>query len=176
MASYCSRCGGPIRQGIPDGDDRQRDICQDCGEIHYVNPKIVVGAVCEHGDRLLLCRRAIEPRTGYWTIPAGYMEIGETAEQGAIREAWEEARARIEITGLIASYSVIRPPQVQLLYRAVLLDAQVAAGPESLEVGLFTWDTVPWEELAFTTVRWVLERALELRDHEGDLITVGNPA
>ena len=121
-------------------------ICPACGTVHYQNPKIVVGSVCTLGDRLLLCRRAIEPRRGFWTIPAGYLELGESAEAGAMREAWEEARARIELEGLLAVYSVERIGQVQLLYRARLLQADVAAGPESLEVRLVGWDEIPWDD------------------------------
>jgi ADP-ribose pyrophosphatase YjhB (NUDIX family) len=172
---YCSTCGSHLELGRPPEEDRERHFCPTCGTIHYVNPKIVVGAVCTYEDRLLLCRRAIEPRTGFWTIPAGYMELGETAEEGAAREAWEEARARIAIDGLIAVYSVKRIDQVQLLYRARLLDPEVRPGPESREVRLLHWDEIPWDDLAFPTVRWVLGRALELQKDVGPLVTVGNP-
>ncbi len=175
MTSFCAVCGGTTERLQPEGDDRLRDVCAACGNIHYLNPKIVVGSVCTLDGRLLLCRRAIEPRIGFWTIPAGYMEVGETAEEGAMREAWEEARARIAIDGLIAVYSVRRIDQVQLLYRASLLDERVEAGPESQEVQLVAWDAIPWDELAFPTVHWVLRRAIELRGREGPLITVGNP-
>lgn len=161
---------------IPEGDDRHRHVCAACETIHYHNPKIVVGSVCTLDDRLLICRRAIEPRLGFWTIPAGYMELGETAEDGAIREAWEEARARIAIDGLLAVYSVPRIGQVQLLYRARLLDPAVEAGPESLEVKLVAWDEIPWDDLAFPTVHWVLRRAREAPPHRDPLVTVGNPA
>lgn len=172
---YCPACAGELSLLRPDGDDRDRHVCGRCGTIHYVNPKVVVGAVCTLGDRLLICRRAIDPRSGFWTIPAGYLELGETAEAGAIREAWEEARARIRIDGLIATYSVARIGQVQLLYRATLLDADVSAGPESREVQLIGWDEIPWDELAFPTVHWVLRRAMELRGVAGPLETVFNP-
>ena len=172
---FCPNCGGPLEVSRPEGDDRERHVCRGCGTIHYVNPKIVVGAVCTLGDRLLLCRRAIDPRAGFWTIPAGYMELGETAEEGAIREAWEEARARIRIEGLLAVYSVARIDQVQILYRARLLDAAVEPGPESLDVALLDWHAIPWGELAFPTVHWVLRRAAELRGSAAPLVTVGNP-
>ncbi len=175
MTSFCADCGGSLERLQPAGDDRERDVCAACGTVHYLNPKVVVGAVCSFEDRLLLCRRAIEPRIGFWTIPAGYMEIGETAEEGAMREAWEEARARIAIDGLIAVYSVKRIDQVQLLYRARLLDPAVRAGPESLEVRLVAWDAIPWDELAFPTVHWVLRRAIELRGRTDPLVTAGNP-
>jgi ADP-ribose pyrophosphatase YjhB (NUDIX family) len=164
---FCAQCGASVELRRPEGDELDRHVCTECGEIHYQNPKIVVGAVCTLRDRVLLCRRAIEPRAGLWTIPAGYLELGERAEEGAAREAFEEARARIEITGLLAVYSVVRIDQVQLLYRARLLSPEIAAGPETLELALFDWHAVPWPELAFPTVHWVLRRAIELRDHAG---------
>ncbi len=173
---YCPSCAGELVLERPEGDDRLRHVCRRCGTIHYVNPKVVVGAVCTHGERLLICRRAIEPRAGFWTIPAGFMELDETAEEGAMREAWEEARARIRIDGLIAAYTVPRIGQVQLLFRASLLDEAVAAGPESREVRLIGWEEIPWDELAFPTVGWVLRRSLELRGRTGPLVTVFNPA
>lgn len=141
---------------VPDGDDRQRLVCSDCGWIHYVNPKIVVGAVISDGDRLLLCRRAIEPRRGFWTIPAGYMEERESSEDGAAREAREEACAEIRIDGLLGLYNIPRISQVQLIYRAELVGGRHAAGPESLESRLLDWDEIPWTELAFPTVQWAL--------------------
>lgn len=149
---------GPSIRRIPPGEDRERLTCPDCGYIAYENPKIVVGSVCLWQERVLLCRRAIDPRHGFWTLPAGYLELNETTEEGAVREAWEEARAQIAIDGLLAVFNVARISQVQLIYRARLLDPAVAAGPESLEVGLFGWDEIPWEALAFPSVRWSLER------------------
>jgi ADP-ribose pyrophosphatase YjhB (NUDIX family) len=172
---FCPSCGGNLGLARPTGDDRDRHVCRDCGTIHYENPKVVVGAVCTWRDRLLICRRAIEPRSGYWTIPAGFLELGETAEEGAAREAWEEARARIRIDGLIATYSVPRIGQVQLLYRAALLDPGVEPGIESLEVMLVGWHEIPWDSLAFPTVEWVLRRAQSLRLADGPLVTVFNP-
>jgi ADP-ribose pyrophosphatase YjhB (NUDIX family) len=173
---FCSACGSEVVRAMPDGDDRDRHVCRGCGTIHYLNPKIVVGSVCSWGSRLLICRRAIEPRSGFWTIPAGYLELGESAEEGAMREAWEEARARIRIEGVLAVYSVPRIGQVQILYRATLLDAAVAAGPESLEVALVGWHEIPWADLAFPTVEWVLRRAGEIRSDGGPLVTVLNPS
>lgn len=172
---YCPSCGGSIERRVPALDDRERHVCAACGAVHYHNPKIVVGSVCTLGDRLVMCRRAIEPRRGLWTIPAGYMELGETPEEGARREAWEEARAVIAIEGLIAVYSLTPIDQVQLLYRARLTVPEVAAGPESLEVRLIGWQDIPWDELAFPTVAWVLRRAIELRGEEGPFRPVGNP-
>jgi len=171
---FCSACGGSIVVRRPEGDELERFVCAACGTIHYVNPKVVVGAVCVHDDRVLLCRRAIEPRAGFWTIPAGFMEMGDTAEQGAVREALEEARAVIAIDGLIAVYTVPRIGQVQILYRAHLARPKIAPGAESLEVALVAWDVVPWDDLAFPTVRWVLRRARELRGVD-EFSAEGNP-
>lgn len=142
---------------VPDGDSLPRLVCRDCGHIHYVNPKIIVGAVVTHDGRFLLCRRAIEPRRGYWTIPAGFMEERETAEAGARREAVEEAGAQIAIDALLAVYSIPRIAQVQMIYRARLSEPGFAPGSESLEVALFAWEDIPWGALAFPSVRWALE-------------------
>ena len=149
-----------------EGDERDRLTCQDCGYVAYENPKVVVGAVVEAPGGLLLCRRAIEPRAGFWTLPAGYMELGETAAEGAAREAWEEARARIAIDGVLAVYSIARIGQVQILFRARLEAGEgpgYAAGPESLEVRVFPWAAIPWESLAFPSVRWALRAWHESR-------------
>jgi ADP-ribose pyrophosphatase YjhB (NUDIX family) len=137
-------------------DDRPRLVCTDCGFVEYENPKVVVGSVVRADDRILLCRRAIEPQAGFWTIPAGYLEIGETPEEGAMREAREEACARIEIDALLAVYGIQRISQVLLIFRGRLAAPDIAAGPESLDVALFTWDRIPWDELAFPSVRWAL--------------------
>jgi ADP-ribose pyrophosphatase YjhB (NUDIX family) len=166
---------GPIHRAIPDGDNRERLLCRDCGFIHYQNPKVVVGAIVAWQDRFLLCRRAIEPRRGFWTMPAGYLELNETSPAGAIREAWEEARARITIDGLLAVYDVPRLSQVQLLYRAHLDAPEFAAGEESLEVRLFGWDEIPWSELAFPSVHWGLQDYRESAT-TGDFAARGNVA
>jgi len=147
---------------VPEGDDRTRHVCDDCGWIHYVNPKIVVGAVCSYGDKILLCRRAIEPRLGFWTIPAGFLEEHETTEHGAIREAREEAGADIEIDALLGVYNIPRISQVQMIYRARLRSPEIAAGIESQEVALLDRADIPWNELAFPTVRWSLEHYREV--------------
>lgn len=157
---------GPRVEEIPDGDDRLRLVCPDCGFIHYDNPKMVVGSVVRRGDRILLCRRAIPPRLGYWTLPAGYLELNEAPHEGAMREAWEEAYARIEISALLAVYSIPRLSQVQLIYRARLTDDAIKPGIESQAVGLFAWDEIPWSEIAFPTVRWALHHDRELGDTE----------
>ena len=142
---------------IPEGDDRERLVCPDCDYVAYENPKIVVGSVIAEGDSVLLCRRAIAPREGFWTIPAGYMELGETVIEGAQREAWEEARARIAIDGLLAIYSLARISQVQVIFHARWAEPGFEAGPETLEVRQFDWNEIPWNEIAFPSVRWALE-------------------
>ncbi len=163
---------------VPDGDNRERLVCADCGFVAYENPKIVVGSVVAAGSRVLLCRRAIEPRRGLWTLPAGYMEHGETVAEGAAREAWEEARARIAIDGILAVFSISRLGQVQVIFRARFADAgeapAFAAGEESLEVGLFAWDDIPWPEIAFPSVRWALDAWRSLGDAPLGA-PVGNP-
>jgi ADP-ribose pyrophosphatase YjhB (NUDIX family) len=143
---------------VPPGDDRERRVCRDCGFVDYRNPKVVVGAVVVHGDRVLLCRRAIEPARGAWTLPSGHLERGETTEEGALREAWEEARARIEIEDLLGVQTNPEAGVVHVFYRARLEVADVAAGPESLEVRLVPWAEIPWQALAFPVDTWALER------------------
>jgi ADP-ribose pyrophosphatase YjhB (NUDIX family) len=168
------RYRGPSVRGIPEGDNRERMICADCGYILYDNPKIVVGSVARWGERILLCRRSIEPRSGFWTLPAGYLELNESASAGAEREAWEEANARIEIEGLLAIYDIPRISQVQLVFRARLLDAAISAGSESLEVGLFAWEEIPWSDLAFPSIRWALQHDREAQTTR-DFTTRINP-
>ncbi|HVC51088.1 MAG TPA: NUDIX hydrolase [Stellaceae bacterium] len=174
--SHTERPAGPSLRAIPEGDNRERLICAECGFIHYDNPKIVVGSVARWGDKVLLCRRAIDPRKGFWTLPAGYLELNESTSAGAQREAWEEARARIEIEGLLAVYDIPRLSQVQLVYRARLVDATVSAGPESLEVGLFGWDEIPWTEIAFPSVRWALHHEREAQAGGNLAAHIGLPA
>jgi ADP-ribose pyrophosphatase YjhB (NUDIX family) len=164
----------PFARAIPEGDDRERLVCGDCGFILYDNPKIVVGSVVRWGDKILLCRRAIDPRKGFWTLPAGYLELNESTRTGAEREAWEEARAKIAVDSLLAVYDITRLSQVQLIYRAKLLDPGVSAGPESLEVGLFHWDEIPWDDIAFPSVRWALHHEHEI-EMGGDPAPRGNP-
>lgn len=140
----------------------ERFVCGDCGHVHYTNPKIVVGSVVTYRNRILLCRRAIDPRQGLWTLPAGYLEENETPEDGARREAREEAQCDIVLEGLLAVYSIPRISQVQLMYCARLDTECFAAGAESLEVRLFDWDDIPWTEIAFPSVRWALEHHHEI--------------
>lgn len=159
---------------VPDGDNLARDVCDACGFIDYVNPRIVVGSVVEHEGRFLMCRRSIEPRRGFWTLPAGFMEQGETTEDGAKREAREEANAEIVIRDLLAIYNIPRISQVQLMYRATLARPEFSAGEESLEVALFAWDDIPWQELAFPSVYWALTQYRSVMDKSG-IAPFGNP-
>ena len=153
-----SREPADFKIGIPDGDDRERRMCQRCDFIDYVNPKIVVGSVVTWEDKILICKRAIEPRLGFWTLPAGFMENGESIEEGAAREAREEACADIEIERLLAVYSIPRISQVQIMFKAKLRSPDVAAGPESQDVKLVTWDEIPWKEMAFPSAVWALKQ------------------
>jgi ADP-ribose pyrophosphatase YjhB (NUDIX family) len=154
---HCRACGGEVRYQTPADDNRDRATCIVCTTIHYENPLNVVGTLPVWHDRVLLCRRAIEPRRGLWTLPAGFMELGETTAQGAIRETTEEAGARVELEGLYSLINVVRVGQVHLFYRARLLGADFAPGTESLEVKLFAEDEVPWDEIAFRTTRMTLQ-------------------
>ena len=150
---FCSHCGSDrIERRVPDGDTLSRDVCAACGTVHYQNPKVVVGCLPEWEGRVLLCRRAIEPRRGLWTLPAGFLEDGETMHAGAVRETLEEARARVEIGSLYTMISLPQISQVYVMFRARLLDLEFGPGPESLEVRLFDEHEVPWEEIAFRTI------------------------
>ncbi|HMM54197.1 MAG TPA: NUDIX hydrolase [Candidatus Desulfobacillus sp.] len=150
--NFCSHCGAPVTLKVPAGDTLPRHVCTSCGRIHYLNPKMVIGAIPEWEGRVLLCRRAIEPRAGLWTLPAGFMENAETAAQAAARETLEEACARIEIGEMFSFITVPHINQVHILYRARLLDLDFAPGQESLEVRLFDEASIPWQEIAFRTI------------------------
>lgn len=151
---------------VPDGDDHERDVCNSCGWIHYVNPKIVVGSVCQWEDRILMCKRSIEPRKGFWTLPAGFLEVNESVADGAKREAREEACADISIQSVLAIYSIPHISQIQIMHVAKLNTPDIAVGPESEEVGLFRWDEIPWDDFAFPSVHWALHQFNEVRDTE----------
>ena len=164
---------------VPPGEDRERRVCDRCGFIDYVNPRIVVGSVVTWtppggAPQVLMCRRAIEPRRGFWTLPAGFMETGEPVREAARREAREEACCEIVIDALLAVYDVPHVAQVQMMFRATLAAAVFAAGPESLEVALFGWDDIPWTELAFPSVRWALHHWREAQALEA-FPPFGNP-
>ncbi len=150
--NYCTQCGTHVELRIPEGDSHLRHVCPQCGEIHYQNPKVIVGCIAEWEQRILLCRRAIEPCYGLWTLPAGFMENGESTSQAALRETYEEACARVSIEGLFALINIPHISQVHLFYRARLLDTNFGAGEESLETQLFAEDEIPWHELAFSSV------------------------
>ncbi len=155
---HCAACGARVDYRVPTDDNRERAVCCACGQIHYENPNNIVGTLPLAPDgRVLLCRRAIEPQLGLWTLPAGFMELGETVAEGALRETLEEAGARVELQGLMSLLNVVRIGQVHFFYRARLLDLDFAPGPESLEVALFHFNEIPWDQLAFKTVRATLE-------------------
>lgn len=161
--NYCSQCGHPVSERIPEGDDRPRHICDRCEIIHYSNPRVIVGCLPEHEGRILLCRRAIEPRSGLWTLPAGFMENGETTLQGAARETWEEARAQVYEQQLYRVFDVPGINQVYMFYRALIVDGAYGVGPESSEVELFTEADIPWDDIAFPVVYHTLKEFLHDR-------------
>ena len=160
---FCSECGSTVSRRIPSGDHALRDVCDTCGTVHYQNPKLVVGAIAEWGDRILMCRRAIEPRHGFWTLPAGFMENEETTAAAAARETLEEACARIEVGEMFTLINVPHISQVHIIYRAKLLDAGFSPGEESLEVALFREDEIPWREIAFRTITLTLRHYFDDR-------------
>ncbi len=178
---YCTECAAPLRLTVPEGEDRQRHVCTACGTIHYENPKIVTGTLPVHQGRVLLCRRAIEPRRGLWTAPAGFMENAETVQQGALRETREEANARVRIEALHAVYNLPHISQVYMLFRATLLDLDFHPGPESLEVRLFEEAGIPWGDIAFPVIAEALKayfedlRAGHFRLHMGDIERLPGP-
>jgi ADP-ribose pyrophosphatase YjhB (NUDIX family) len=178
---FCSNCGAPVALRIPPGDTLPRHVCTNCGSIHYQNPKIVVGAVPEWEERILLCRRAIEPRHGFWTLPAGFMENAETTAEGAARETLEEACARVEVGDMFTLINVPHINQVHIVYRARLLDLDFRPGEESLEVALFEEKDIPWDDIAFRTISMTLRHYFEDRRkgsfgfHTGSVPPIAEP-
>lgn len=158
---FCSDCGSPVSRRIPPGDLLSRFVCDTCQTIHYQNPKIVVGCLPEWGDHVLLCRRAIDPRIGFWTFPAGFMEQGESAEQAAVRETLEESEADVDITSLYAVFSLPHISQVYMIFRGAMRNPRYGAGSESLEAQLFHPDAIPWETLAFPVIAEALRRYVD---------------
>jgi len=156
--NFCSNCGSPVVSAIPPGDHLPRFMCSSCGAVHYKNPLLVLGCVPQWEDRILQCRRAIAPRLGYWTVPAGFMENGETMQGAAARECYEEAMAQVEIGSLLAVVNVTHASQVHVMFRARLLAPVFAPGAESSEVELYAEDQIPWEELAFPSGDFTLRR------------------
>ena len=161
---YCSDCAGELITAVPEGDNRERRLCGNCGRIHYENPRIVAGCLVTWQGSVLLCQRAIEPRRGYWTLPAGFLENGETTHAGAVRETWEEAQAKVAVHGLYTLFNLPHISQVYLFYRAELIDGRFASGDESLDVRLFDEATIPWGELAFPVVTDTLKHYFADRD------------
>ncbi len=161
--NFCPNCAAPVVQRIPDGDHLPRSVCTACGAIHYRNPRLIAGCVPEHDGRILICRRAIEPRRGYWTIPAGFMENGETLQQAAARECMEEALARADVGAPCAIVHVLHAEQVHVMFRARLADPAFGAGAESLESMLVEERDIPWADIAFRSVEFCLRRWFEDR-------------
>ena len=161
--NFCPSCAAPIERRVPDGDHLPRFVCTRCGTIHYRNPRLIAGCVPEYDGRILICRRAIEPRRGHWTIPAGFMEVGETLQQAAARECQEEALARVEIGNPCAIVHVLHAEQVHVMFRAALAEPSFGAGAESLEVELCAEHELPWADLAFASVEFTLRRYFEDR-------------
>jgi ADP-ribose pyrophosphatase YjhB (NUDIX family) len=159
--NYCSACGTSVTKKIPAGDNRLRFVCDSCQTIHYHNPKIVAGCIPEWEDQILLCRRGIEPKSGLWTFPAGFMEIGESTEQAAARETFEEAQARVERIALFAVLSLPHIGQAYLVFRGPMVSPEFGVGEESLEVQLFTLSAIPWDEIAFPVVKDALRRYVD---------------
>ncbi len=163
--NYCSKCANKVSLRVPEDDNRERYVCDSCGQIHYQNPNIVAGCIVETGSadarQLLLCRRAIEPRVGFWTMPAGFMENGETVAEAAARETMEEAGARVNVYTLMGVYSVPHISQVHMMFRGTLLNDDFAPGIESLETALFTLADIPWDTLAFKVTTMALQHYVE---------------
>lgn len=161
---YCNHCGSEVLFSVPEGDNRPRYWCNHCGVIHYQNPKIVVGAIPVWEGRFLLCERAIEPRKGYWTLPAGYMENGETLQEGAARETWEEACATVAIGDLYTVFNLAHINQVYMFFLSEMVNGDYAVGDESADVGLFSEEEIPWDQLAFPTIGRTLKFYLQDRE------------
>jgi len=172
--NFCTECGSELIYRLPDGDDRLRHICDHCGVIHYQNPKVVVGCIPEYNDQILLCRRAIEPRKGKWTLPAGYLENGESVETGAIRETWEEARAKVEISDPLALFNLTFVNQIYLMFRARMIEKKFAPGPESMQVALFDELAIPWDDMAFSVIRKTLEWYFQKRTDNSFSFQIGD--
>jgi ADP-ribose pyrophosphatase YjhB (NUDIX family) len=163
VIKYCNQCGKPVVIAVPAGDSLPRHVCTACQHIQYENPRLILGCVVEFNQQILLCRRAIEPRYGYWTLPAGFMENGETSRQGSMRETLEEAGASVLIDAPFAIVSIAHINQVHFFYRGHLLTPEFSAGEESLVVALFSEENIPWDDLAFTSVKYCLECYFEDR-------------
>jgi len=173
---YCNQCGSAVVYKLPPNDTHYRYVCTSCETIHYQNPKIVTGCIPEWEGKVLLCRRAIEPRNGYWTLPAGFMELGETNYEAALRETAEEANARVAVNELYSVFNVLHVDQIYMMFRSQLLDLDFSPGKESLDVKLFDESEIPWDEVAFTAIHQTLKfyfkdrQSGQFRLHTGDII------
>ena len=180
--AYCTQCAAPVERRVPAGDNQPRFVCGACGFVHYQNPNIVAGCLVVHHGKVLFCKRAIEPRKGLWTLPAGFMENGETVEQAAQRETWEEAGAKVAIIELYTLFNLPHANQVYMIYRAELLNEDFGPGPESEHVALLTEAEIPWGEIAFPTIAETMKLYVEdlqhggFRLHSGDIIRPPHPA
>ena len=163
LQKFCSQCATPITRRIPPGDNRERDLCEQCGAVHYQNPRLVVGTLPVWQDQVLLCLRAIEPRANTWTLPAGFMELAETISQGAERETQEEAGVRIELGGLYTVIDIPQVDQVHVYFLAQALGPELDPGPETIEARWYTFDDIPWDNLAFKSVSTTLRHYLRDR-------------
>jgi ADP-ribose pyrophosphatase YjhB (NUDIX family) len=171
---YCSACGNEVTLGVPSGDNRERFVCEHCDTIHYQNPRIITGCLAIWEDQVLLCKRAINPRSGFWTLPAGFLENGETTQAGAARETWEEAQAKVAIDDLYTMFSLPHISQVYLFYRAQLIDGAFSAGHETEQVALFREEDIPWSELAFPVIRDTLQHYFKDRIHNQFAVHTGD--
>jgi ADP-ribose pyrophosphatase YjhB (NUDIX family) len=158
---YCSDCGDPIVMKVPEGDDRERHCCDSCGAIHYFNPRIIVACIPRWEGKIMLCKRGIEPRHGYWTVPGGFMELDETTEQGAMRETWEETHAKVNITRLHGMYNIPQIGQVYVVYLADMISPEFEVTPESTEIRLFDPSDIPWDSIAFNVIEKSLRQYVE---------------
>ena len=172
---FCSQCGSAdLKQQIPADDHRPRIICQNCGTIHYLNPKIIIGClIINDRDEVMLCRRGIEPRLGYWNLPAGFLENNESVEEGALREVLEETGARVEILHLHSVYDVLKAQQVYLIFKARMLNNYYKLTPESTEIKFFQADQIPWEEIAFSSNVHALEHWISVRNGAEEKLAIG---
>lgn len=172
--NYCSRCGQKLSHAVPPGDDRLRYVCRACGQVHYQNPKLVVGTISEYDGRILFCRRAIEPCAGLWTLPAGFLENGETVAMGALRETREETGAQVDIIAPYALYNICHVGQIYLMFRARMRSPQVSPGPESSDVRLFREAEIPWGKLAFSVIEATLKRYVADRRSKDFTFSMGD--
>ncbi|MCC5920782.1 MAG: NUDIX hydrolase [Cyclobacteriaceae bacterium] len=172
--NYCSYCGSAdIDYLVPEGDTRKRNVCNSCGMVHYVNPNMVVGTLTYKNDQVLLCKRDIEPRKGYWNVPAGFLELGETVEEGALRETMEEANANVELKQLFCVYNIPHVNQVYLLFLADLGDSSFSAGDETVEADLFAEKDIPWEDIAFSSTKFAIKKFYENRLNPNQVTHIG---